>query len=377
MFDFSGISTDKKIDKNDLMTSFRKCVINGINKFNDYYGIEYDVNENDKPDNILKDFLTHFNGLYLQEKEEKRKKLYIIIDEYDNFTNAILEGNAKDFIDIVGNNGFVKSFYANIKIFVKDGIVDRFFATGICPITLNSMTTGFNIASDISTDREFNSMIGLTHDEILNLLNEYDSKTKNAIYNVMKANYDGYLFSKDLSDENRVFNATLTMYLLNYYERFHEIPEELTDKNIIVRKMAQIANEIGAENVTLKMLADNLNIQTPSLYNHIKSFEDLQKELMIYGWDQMADVVLNAVAVVSGYDDLEALCYAFYRYAVLNPGIFNAMIWYNRYQNKEMLDSTERIFSIVYKITASLNISKETCNHLIRTFHGFLEGFSL
>lgn len=96
------------------------------------------------------------------------------------------------------------------------------------------------------------------------------------------------------------------------------------DKNIIVRKMAQIANEIGAENVTLKMLADNLNIQTPSLYNHIKSFEDLQKELMIYGWDQMADVVLNAVAVVSGYDDLEALCYAFYRYAVLNPGIFNA-----------------------------------------------------
>lgn len=128
------------------------------------------------------------------------------------------------------------------------------------------------------------------------------------------------------------------------------------DKNIIVRKMAQIANEIGAENVTLKMLADNLNIQTPSLYNHIKSFEDLQKELMIYGWDQMADVVLNAVAVVSGYDDLEALCYAFYRYAVLNPGIFNAMIWYNRYQNKEMLDSTERIFSIVYKITASLNM---------------------
>ena len=149
------------------------------------------------------------------------------------------------------------------------------------------------------------------------------------------------------------------------------------DKNIIVRKMAQIANEIGAENVTLKMLADNLNIQTPSLYNHIKSFEDLQKELMIYGWDQMADVVLNAVAVVSGYDDLEALCYAFYRYAVLNPGIFNAMLWDDRYQHKEMLDSTERIFSIVYKITASLNISKETCNHLIRTFHGFLEGFSL
>ncbi len=149
------------------------------------------------------------------------------------------------------------------------------------------------------------------------------------------------------------------------------------DKNIIVKKTAQMANEIGIENVTLKMLADNLNIQTPSLYNHIKSLEDLQKELMIYGWNQMAEVILNAVAGVSGYDALEALCYAFYRYAVQNPGIFNAMLWYNKYQNKVMLDSTERIFSIVYKITSSLNIPKETCNHLIRTFHGFLEGFSL
>lgn len=127
------------------------------------------------------------------------------------------------------------------------------------------------------------------------------------------------------------------------------------DKNIIVRKTAQIANEIGVENVTLKMLADNLNVQTPSLYNHIKSIEDLQKELMIYGWNQMAEAILNAVAGVSGYDALEALCYAFYRYAVQNPGIFNAMIRYNKYQNKVMLDSTERIFS----------------------FHGFLEGFSL
>lgn len=125
------------------------------------------------------------------------------------------------------------------------------------------------------------------------------------------------------------------------------------------------------------MLADDLNIQTPSLYNHIQNLEDLPKELMIYGWNQMAEAILNAVAGVSGYDVLEALCHAFYRYAVQNPGVFNAMLWYNKYQNNVMLDSTEKIFSIVYKITSSLNIPKETSNHLIRTFHGFLEGFSL
>lgn len=55
----------------------------------------------------------------------------------------------------------------------------------------------------------------------------------------------------------------------------------------------------------------------------------------------MAEAILNAVAGVSGYDALEALCYAFYRYAVQNPGIFNAMLWYNKYQNKVMPDSTD------------------------------------
>ena len=77
--------------------------------------------------------------------------MYILIDEYDNFTNGILDGDASLFKNVLDNNGFVKSFYVVIKKYVGLGIVDRFFATGICPITLNSMTTGFNIATDIST----------------------------------------------------------------------------------------------------------------------------------------------------------------------------------------------------------------------------------
>ena len=138
-----------------------------------------------------------------------------------------------------------------------------------------------------------------------------------------------------------------------------------------------MANEIGIENVTLKMLADNLNIQTPSLYNHIKSLEDLQKELMIYGWNQMAEVILNAVAGVSGYDALEALCYAFYRYAVQNPGIFNAMLWYNKYENVQKENATTRLFNMLFKVMKSLDISDDNINHIIRTLRGFLEGFSL
>lgn len=149
------------------------------------------------------------------------------------------------------------------------------------------------------------------------------------------------------------------------------------DKNIVVQKAAQLANEIGFENITLKILADNLNIQPPSLYNHIKGLDDLQNELMLYGWKHMEERMIEAVVGVSGYAAWEAICRAFYRYATENPGIFSAMLWYNKYQNDEAKRVTERLFSICSKIVDSLNISEENCNHLIRTFRAFLEGFSL
>ncbi len=208
-FDFSGINENK--ENKEIIESFKACVILGINDFIDRYNINYEYSKDIPADDMIKMFLSYIKGLNLEHK------IYIIIDEYDNFTNAILEGNADKFIKIV--TGTVKSFYANIKIYVKEGVVGRFFATGICPITLDSMTTGFNIATDISTDIRFNSMIGLTHQEVKDLLKEVvEEKDREEIYNLMVSNYDGYLFNEEATE--RVFNATLVMYLLNYYEAF-------------------------------------------------------------------------------------------------------------------------------------------------------------
>lgn len=149
------------------------------------------------------------------------------------------------------------------------------------------------------------------------------------------------------------------------------------DKTVLVEKAAQLANEIGMENVTLKILADSLKVQPPSLYNHIKGLEDLQNELMLYGWRHMEERMVQAAVGVGGYAAWEAICRAFYGYATENPGVFSAMLWYNKYQNEDARDVTERLFAICFKITSSLHISKENCNHLIRTFRAFLEGFSL
>ena len=157
----------------------------------------------------------------------------------------------------------------------------------------------------------------------------------------------------------------------------YEMARAGLDKEIIVSRAAWLANEIGLENITLKMIAKEFGVQTPSLYNHIKSLEDLKKNLMIYGWKQLEQQILRSVAGVSGYEALRAMCYAFYEYATTNPGIFNAMLWYNKFQDEETVGVTEELFIVLFKIMGSLQISQENVNHLIRTFRSFSEGFSL
>ncbi len=149
------------------------------------------------------------------------------------------------------------------------------------------------------------------------------------------------------------------------------------DKKLIVERAARLANEMGIDNITLKLIADEFGVQTPSLYNHVKSLDDLKKSLMLYGWKQLEEKLLMAVVGVSGYEALRAMCYAFYEYATSNPGVFNAMLWYNKFQDEETLDATKQLFVVLFKIMGTLNIPDETINHLIRTFRGFLEGYSL
>lgn len=149
------------------------------------------------------------------------------------------------------------------------------------------------------------------------------------------------------------------------------------DKDIIISKAVELVNKVGIEHITLKMLADNLGVKSPSLYNHINGLDDLKEQLMIYGWKQTEQRILHTVIGMSGYDAIRAMCYAFYDYATENPGVFDVMLWYNKFQSDEMEMATSELLSIIFKITKSLNLPDDYCFHLIRTFRGFLEGFFL
>lgn len=148
-------------------------------------------------------------------------------------------------------------------------------------------------------------------------------------------------------------------------------------KDAIICRAAQMANESGEQSISLKLLAQDLGIQPPSLYYYFKSLDDLKRELMLYGWRQMEEQLLRSMIGVSGYDAIRAVSYAFYRFAVDNPGVFNVMLWYNQYEDKETSENTSELFATLHRIMDSLNISEESRRHLIRTVRGFLQGFIL
>jgi len=146
---------------------------------------------------------------------------------------------------------------------------------------------------------------------------------------------------------------------------------------LIIKTSARIANKVGLDNMSLKIIAEELNIKSPSLYNHIKNLDEIKQRLMVYGWKQMEEKMLNSAVGVAGYEALRNMCYAFYDYATNNKGVFNAMLWYNKYENTEKENATTRLFNMLFKVMKSLDISDDNINHIVRTLRGFLEGFSL
>ena len=146
---------------------------------------------------------------------------------------------------------------------------------------------------------------------------------------------------------------------------------------LIIETSALISNKVGLDNLSLKMIAEELNIKSPSLYNHISSLDNIKERLMIYGWKQIENKMIDSAVGVSGYEALKNMCYAFYDYATNNKGVFTAMLWYNKYDNEEKKNTTTRLFDMLFRIMNSLNISDDNINHTIRTLRSFLEGFSL
>ena len=221
-FNFSGINTR---NETTTMASFKREIASSIGVFVERYGLNFYVNEESEPEDILDNLLKAF---LIQKKD---KKIYVIIDEYDHFANELLGFNTNHFKSLVSKNGQVRKWYEILKKGTEN-VVDRIFITGVAPITLDSLTSGFNIVTDITQDENFNEMMGFTEKELEKLMEEQNIKgeKKEELLPIMRENYDGYRFS--LYGKEKMYNSNMCLYFLNRYGRFNRIPVELIDVNI-------------------------------------------------------------------------------------------------------------------------------------------------
>ena len=234
-FNFSGIDTTS-IER--TMGGFKATVIEAIKYFIGIYNLDFYINEAQEAEELLNSVFTAFS------LQRPNQKIYVIIDEYDHFANELLSFHTEQFKNLVSKNGKVCKWYEILKKGTET-VVRRIFITGVAPITLDSLTSGFNISKDITRDERFSEMVGFTQNEVIKLMNEQgiSEQEQKKLLPTMKENYDGYKFS--INSENHMYNSNMSLYLLSDYIGRGIMPESLVDVNIAsdyskLSKMLQI-----------------------------------------------------------------------------------------------------------------------------------------
>lgn len=195
--------------------------------------------------------------------------LYILIDEYDNFTNQLLV-DYKDsmYEDLTKGESFLRTFFKVIKSGIGDGTIRTCFCTGVLPVTMDDLTSGFNIAEILTLKPEFSEMLGFTHAETTDYLRfviaEYGPHASfNELWTMIVNNYDGYRF---VVNGAPLFNSTiLTYFLKNFAELDGGIPDEMVDENLRTDVSWIRRLTLSLENA--KAMLDTLLIDGEMLYS--------------------------------------------------------------------------------------------------------------
>ena len=180
------------------------------------------------------DLLSRLLGQLKRRQRENQTdyKIYLLIDEYDHFANELVAFRIDEFKNSVSRNGYVRKFYENIKTATGDGLIDRIFITGVSPITLDSLTSGFNIGTNLSLDIQFHNMMGFAEPEVAEILTGVgvDQDALATVLSDIRQWYNGYLFNGNAA--TRLYNPDMVLYFAVRYGRHHAYPAELLDTNI-------------------------------------------------------------------------------------------------------------------------------------------------
>jgi len=261
-FDFSGI------DINDVEDSFRSYILRELQDFISKYHLVVDLKENP---------IILFNEVF-KYLQKNRLELMILIDEYDNFANKLLLREKTEYLGLISEKtASFKQFFTLLKTATSgnDSPLKRMFVTGVTPMTMFDVTSGFNIGSNISMHPKLNDMLGFNKSEVDEILTYYKLDIDK---NILEEWYNNYNFSED--SEQKVFNTDMILYFINKYQINNKLPKEMIDINVRsdYNKLRNIVYTNKKLNGNFEVLQTLIAGDTVSVPNLVQDFSALHLE---------------------------------------------------------------------------------------------------
>ena len=237
-------------------------------------------------------------------------RLYLIIDEYDNFTNTVLNEQGEDvYWAITHAEGFYRDIFKKFK-----GSFERIFITGVSPVTLDDVTSGFNIGWHISTKEQFNQMLGFSEEDVREMFTYYKNVGRlpvacdiEAMIAEMKPWYDNYCFAEEALDtQSRVFNCDMVLYYLRNYISNGRGPKEMIDPNTKtdynkMKKLLQLDKLDGDRKGVIRTIAEDgeivCRLEETFPAHEITKAEVFPSLLFYYGMLTIKNVVGNLLVL--------------------------------------------------------------------------------
>ena len=171
--------------------------------------------------------------------EKVNRKIYLFIDEYDHFTNDILSdaNRLADYENETHGEGYLRKFFNTIKAGTSSSL-GRCFVTGVSPVTMDDLTSGFNIGTNYSTSPEFNELVGFTEEDVREMLDYYRTTvefhhTTDELIEAMKPWYDNYCFAEESYGRTTMYNSNMVLYFVdNYIRSGCQLPKNMIEDNI-------------------------------------------------------------------------------------------------------------------------------------------------
>ena len=231
-FDFSMVRADPEKVEESFEDHGRIHLHSFLDKYRQWFSAEAIASIQKEPNVSAK-----LSALF-REAQKRNLPLYILIDEYDNFANTILStAGAKAYHDLTHGEGFYRHFFAMLKGGTgKSGAgLQRLFTTGVSPVTMDDVTSGFNIGSNISLDPAYNEMVGFSEADIQTMLAYYQHKgvfqqNIEETLALMRLWYDNYRFGEE--SKFPMFNTDMVIYFVQKSIQNGRPPKELIDQNI-------------------------------------------------------------------------------------------------------------------------------------------------